>query len=457
MANLTGDEAATRAFGPGGGPGLPRVLPSAPVAGLPAHERRYGEPMLRGAALLREVERSGLTGRGGAAYPTGRKLSAVRERAGLRGAVVIANGMESEPASAKDAALLARAPHLVLDGIALAAEATSARAAYLCVRRPAQADALAAAIAEREGHDPVPVELTLVPEGYVSSAESALVRYLNGGPALPGFAAQRPSERGVRGRPTLVSNVETLANVALISARGAGWFRSAGTASAPGSALVTVSGAARRPGVYEIAFGTPVGDVLELAGGSGEIGGVQAVLAGGYFGSWLAGGAALRTPAAPDALRAAGAGFGAGIFLILPVAGCGLVETARILRYLAGQSAGQCGPCLNGLPAIAAAFEQVAFGTGGSGKGAHRRALRWLGDLFGLVEGRGACHLPDGVARLAASALRVFADDVRAHERGPCLAGRGRPVFAVPSGPARPADPPRPAGAAMARARETRR
>lgn len=457
MADLTGDEAATRAFGPGGGPGLPRVLPSAPVVGLPAHEGRYGEPRLRGAALLREVERSGLTGRGGAAYPTGRKLSAVRERAGLRGAVVIANGMESEPASAKDAALLARAPHLVLDGIALAAEATSARAAYLCVRRPAQADALAAAIAERDGHDPVPVELTLVPEGYVSSAESALVRYLNGGPPLPGFEAQRPSERGVRGRPTLVSNVETLANLALISRHGANWFRSAGTASAPGSALVTVSGAARYPGVYEIAFGTPVGDVLERAGGSGEIGGVQAVLAGGYFGSWLPGGAALRTPAAPDALRAAGAGFGAGIFLILPVAGCGLVETARILRYLAGQSAGQCGPCLNGLPAIAAAFEQVAFGAGGSGKGTHRRALRWLGDLFGLVEGRGACHLPDGVARLAASALRVFADDVRAHERGPCLAGRGRPVFAVPSGAARPAGPPRPAGAAMARAQETRR
>jgi NADH:ubiquinone oxidoreductase subunit F (NADH-binding) len=346
--------------------------------------------------------------------------------------VVIANGMESEPVSAKDAALLARAPHLVLDGIALAAEAAKARAAYLCVRRQAQADALAAAIAERDGYDPVPVQLTLVPEGYVSSAESSLVRYLNGGPALPGFTAQRPFERGVRGRPTLVSNVETLANLALISRHGAGWFRSVGTASAPGSALVTVSGAARYPGVYEIALGTPVREVLELAGGSGEIGGVQAVLAGGYFGSWLQGGAGLGTPAAPDALRAAGASFGAGIFLILPAAGCGLAETARVVRYLAGQSAGQCGPCLNGLPAIADALEQVAFGRGGGGR-AHGAARRSLRDLFALVEGRGACHLPDGVARLAASVLRVFADEVRAHERGPCLAARGRPVFAVPA------------------------
>ena len=120
---------------------------------------------------------------------------------------------------------------------------------------------------------------------------------------------------------------------------------------------------------------------------------------------------------------------------------------------LAGQSAGQCGPCLNGLPAIADALEQVAFGAGGSGRGAHGRALRWLRDLFGLVEGRGACHLPDGVARLAACTLRVFADDVRSHERGPCLAARGRPVFAVPSWSARA---PGPAGAAMARAWEAR-
>jgi NADH:ubiquinone oxidoreductase subunit F (NADH-binding) len=211
-----------------------------------------------------------------------------------------------------------------------------------------------------------------------------------------------------------------------------------------------VSGAARHPGVYEIPFGTPVRDVLALAGGGG-IGGVQAVLAGGYFGTWLPGGAALGTPAAPDALRAAGASFGAGIFLVLPAAGCGLAETARVVRYLAGQGAGQCGPCLNGLPAIADALEQVAYGTESGGRGAHGRALRWLRDLFELVEGRGACHLPDGVARLAASALRVFADDVRSHERGPCLPARGRPVFAVPSGTARVAGP---AHAAMAPAWE---
>ena len=192
MAELDGD-AAWRDDGQAANGALPRLLPPAPVRELHVHEARYGEPRLRGTALIDEVTRAGLTGRGGAAFPAGSKLSSVRERAGLRGAVLVANGMESEPASAKDAALLARTPHLVLDGIALAAEAAGAKSAYLCVRRQAQADMLSAAIAERGGRDPVQVKLVLVPERYVSSAESALVRYLNGGPALPGSRRRGPS------------------------------------------------------------------------------------------------------------------------------------------------------------------------------------------------------------------------------------------------------------------------
>jgi len=354
--------------------------------------------------------------------------------------VLIANGVESEPASAKDASLLASAPHLVLDGVVLAAGAVSAEQAYLCVSLPGQAEALSAAVAERVGRDTVPVAVTMVPERYVASEESALVHYLNGGPAVPLLTPPRPFERGVRARPTLVSNVETLANVALISRYGADWFRSLGVSSAPGSALVTITGAVRRPGVYEIALGTPLRDVLELAGSMDAA--PQAVLAGGYFGSWLPASVALNAAASAPGLRAAGASLGAGVLLVLPAGGCGLAETARVVRYLAGQSAGQCGPCLNGLPEIAAAMEQAAFGA------ATGRGLRALHNLSGLVEGRGACHLPDGVARLVASALRVFADDVRRHQRGPCSGARGRPAFSVPSG----ADAP-PAGPAFAAGR----
>ncbi len=287
---------------PSGAPGLPRLLPPAAVRGLGAHDARYGPVRLRGEALIAEVERSGLAGRGGAAFPAGRKLRTVAARA-RRGAVLIANGMESEPASAKDASLLARVPHLVLDGIALAAAAVSADRAYLCVHRAAQAEALAAAVAERSGRDPVPVTVAVMPARYVASEASALVHHFNGGPAVPLFTPPRPSERGVGGRPTLVSNVETLANVALISRYGAGWFLSLGVPEAPGSALVTLSGAVPRPGVWEIALGTPLRDVLALSGVSGASG-VQAVLTGGYFGIWLPGAAALSAPPPrPPALR----------------------------------------------------------------------------------------------------------------------------------------------------------
>jgi NADH:ubiquinone oxidoreductase subunit F (NADH-binding) len=420
--------------------GVPRLLPPVPVRELSVHDARHGHPRYRGTDLIAEVERSGLAGRGGAAFPAGKKLRSVREQAGRRGAMVIANGMESEPVSAKDASLLARMPHLVLDGITLAAEAVGAEAAYLCVRRPAQVEALTAAVAGRAGRDAVAVTVLLVPERYVASAETSLVQFVNGGSALPRYG-QRPFERGVRGRPTLVSNVETLANIALISRYGAAWYRSVGVPGAPGSALVTVTGGVRHPGVFEIALGTPVRDVLAVAmadSGAGDgsdkrkpdISGVEAVLAGGYFGSWLPGGRSLDTPASPAALCAAGASFGAGVFLVLPAGGCGLAETARVVRYMAGQSAGQCGPCTNGLPAMADAFDQVAFGL--SGRGAHGRAVRALHELCELVEGRGACHLPDGVAKLTASALRVFAGDVRRHERGPCTGALGRAAFWVP-------------------------
>lgn len=396
------------------------------MRGLADHDGQHGPVRYCGPALIAEVERSGLTGRGGAAFPAGRKLRSVAERAGLRGAVLIANGMESEPASAKDACLLARDPHLVLAGIALAAQAVGATEAYLCLSREDQAGWLQGPADEHARTSPVPLTVAVVPDAYVASEASALVNYLNTGKALPTFTPPRPHEKGVRGRPTLVSNVETLANVALIARYGAAWFRSLGTADAPGTALVTVTGAVRRPGVHEIPLGIPLREALAPAQPTS----VQAVLAGGYFGAWLPGGTGLDAPASADGLRDAGAAFGAGIFAVLPHRGCGLAETARVLRYLASQSAGQCGPCVNGLPAIADAMEHVAF----NGRHGAAQAGQALRHLFAVVEGRGACRMPDGAARLAASALRVFADDARWHAaHGPCPGALAGPALRVPA------------------------
>ena len=413
---------------------LPRLITSPGPLHLADHLGRYGPvPFGDGPGLISEVERSGLAGRGGAGFPAGRKLAAVAEagrtarlRRGGGGTVVIANGAESEPASAKDRLLLARAPHLVLDGIALAAEAVGATRGYLSVHAGQErlARQLGAAIAEREyaGLNSVPVELVTVPRGYVASQETALISQLNGGAPKPAFVPPRPFERGAHGRPTLVHNVETLAHIALIGRFGASWFASAGTG---GSALVTLGGSVNRPGVYEIPLGMPFGDLVRWADGPSEQ--PQAVLAGGYFGGWLPYQHALGIPVSDQALRAAGAALGPGVLILLPESACGLAETAWVADYLASQSAGQCGPCFNGLPALADTLRHLAFGR------ADRRGLDWAQRLLTLVARRGACALPDGSAAFVASALQAFAGELRQHAtHGPCGRVRRRPMLPAP-------------------------
>jgi NADH:ubiquinone oxidoreductase subunit F (NADH-binding) len=394
-----------------------------PVPQLDRHSRR---------GLVDEIVGSGLTGRGGAGFPTGIKIRTVAAKRGP--AVVVANGMESEPASEKDQALLARAPHLVLDGIALAAEAVGAREAYLCLPRSRDwlIDIVLAAIAERQrdGFDPVPISVHDLPHNYVSSEETSLVHWLNGGEAKPTNTPPRPFERGVGKRPTLVDNVETLAHVALIARYGADWFREAGRGDATGTMLTTVTGAVAQPGVYEIEAGARVGEILAMAGAGGD---AAAVLIGGYFGTWHDISVISSLPFTPAGLRQAGGSPGAGIVFVLPAAACGLGEAARILRYLAGQSAQQCGPCIFGLPAIADDLAQLA---------AARPEGDPLGRMqrrFAQISGRGACRHPDGAVRMAASALQAFAADAHAHaRRRPCLASQrgGQPTALLPMPPA---------------------
>jgi NADH:ubiquinone oxidoreductase subunit F (NADH-binding) len=277
----------------------------------------------------------------------------------------------------------------------------------------------------------VDISVTEVPNRYVASEESSLVHLLNGGPALPLSAPPRPFERGVRGRPTLVDNVETLAQLALVVRHGADWFRSAGTPDAPGTTLVTLGGAVVAPGVYEVELGLSGADLLAVAGGPSEP--VRAVLAGGYFGAWMRSDRFAAARISPSGLQSAGAAMGAGIFLVLPATSCGLAETARVAKYLADQSAKQCGPCLNGLPALADALTTLALRGG-------RKAPGTITALAPYVTGRGACRHPDGAVRLIASALTEFADDVRNHaQRGPCQGLRRAPILPVPAPASAPA------------------
>ncbi|WP_343037900.1 NADH-ubiquinone oxidoreductase-F iron-sulfur binding region domain-containing protein [Arthrobacter wenxiniae] len=405
---------------PSGRPAGSRLFAAGAAAGHAAHLAAYGPVPRHGRdwSLAQELEASGLTGRGGAGFSAWRKFAAVdRARrparyAGRAGrSVLIANGAEGEPLSFKDATLLHNAPHLVIDGLLAAAEALGAGSLFIYAGA-ARLPALAAALAERS--DARHIALLEAPDAFVAGQSSAVVSFLETGRALPRDVAGRLADGGFQGRPTLVHNVETWAHIALVARYGAGWFRAEGTAEDPGTRLVSVTGDVPSEVVLEVPGGSRLDGVLASAGVAGDA--VSAVLVGGYHGRWVRpSGVVLGGGGVPGGGPESGSVRpGAGVVHVLARGRCGLAATARMVEYLAGQSARQCGPCMFGLPALAGAMERLAAGRGGP------ELVREVGRLSGLVAGRGACHHPDGTVQLVGSALETFADDVRWHLAGQC-------------------------------------
>ncbi len=400
----------------------PRIFAGPPPDGGPeslrSHIERLGAVPSAAAThgLIGTLEASGLGGRGGSGFSVGRKWRSVAERSG-GDSTVVANAAEGEPRSAKDRALLALRPHLVIDGAVLAAEAVGARQVVLYVgteHRPA-VEAARRAVAERaahrlgrRGHREPAIELVEAPVGYISGEASAVVHYLNGGDALPTSRPPLPAERGVNDLPTVVQNVESLAWVALIARHGDTWYRSAGRAATPGGALVTLSGPVASPGVREIEFGTTLRELVTMAGGLTAD--VQAVMLGGYFGGWAPVGGMWDVPLDPASLEARSLGFGCGVVSLLPADACGVWATGQVMSYMAGESARQCGPCVFGLGAIAGATRRLAA-LHPTERDLHD-VVRWAD----MVAGRGACHHPDGAAGLLRSSLAVFSEEFGLHQ-----------------------------------------
>ncbi len=360
-------------------------------------------------ALISGVQKSRLVGRGGAAFPLGVKLEGVRERPGPR--YVVANGEEGEPLSVKDRWLLRIRPHLVLDGLLRAVQAVEADRAYVYVSDEDAAGSVANALAELD-NVPVPVEVVRIEPSYVGGEETAVVRAINGGPALPVDKPPRPFEAGVNGAPTLVSNVETLANLPAIDLDGADAYVSRSLDPlCPGTFLLTLSGACGSPGLYEVPLGTRLRDVVEQVGG--WVGRPRGALMGGYF-AGLIGPDVLDLPLAYPVLRERGTGLGCGAIWLVSEHECPVAIAADLMDYFENNNARQCGPCIRGTSSMAAVLERLSRGT------ATDEDITKVTGWSTSLRGRGACAFLDGAANLAASLFREFGAEVEAHRDGPC-------------------------------------
>jgi NADH:ubiquinone oxidoreductase subunit F (NADH-binding) len=373
-------------------------------AGLEAHRRRYGAPPeLPVEELQRLVDDVGLRGRGGAAFPFGKKLATVAEG---RRPVVVVNLSEGEPASAKDSALALTRPHLVLDGAAVAARALGAKEVHVALpgERPLTAERMRSAMGERD--DGLRWRHHRATSRFYAGQARAVVELVAGRENRPETTWVPDAVSGVDGRPTLLSNAETWAQLGLLVLRGEAAYRRHGSRAEPGTALLTLTAPGLAPHVREVGYGTRLRELIPAPGWGGP------VLVGGFHGSWATWQTAASARISVPGFRALGFALGAGVLHAPGPGRCPLELTSRIVDYLADHSAGRCGPCLNGLPALAAAVRETLGGTD------RRHRIDQLGRL---LERRGACAHPDGTVRLVRSLYTALPAEMAAHGQGSCL------------------------------------
>ena len=376
---------------------------------LPLHRRTYGARLShlgsRGDELLAAMDAVHLTGRGGGHFPAAAKWRSVAAHG--PGGTVVVNGAEGEPGCAKDAVLLQTRPHLVLDGLIAAMDVIGASEGVVWIHDGAwrTAQSVTHAISERiaAGEGDPRIRVIAAPDRYLSGEATGIIRTLEGGPTLPRWVADpaRPWSEGHR--PVLVNNTETMARAALLSHVGLDGY-------APTSLLTVINDTYRA--VVEIGPDQTFGDVVASTWRSPDGREPQAVLLGGYGGSWVAWERLRHIAVDNAALREHGLSIGAGLLGPLPANACGIEESARLLRYLADQSARQCGPCLFGLTASSALVDDLTAGR------LSRSGRATLDRYVGEISGRGACRHPDGALRMLTSGLAVFHDDVHRHRRG---------------------------------------
>ncbi|MGH7763598.1 MAG: NADH-ubiquinone oxidoreductase-F iron-sulfur binding region domain-containing protein, partial [Candidatus Dormibacteraceae bacterium] len=363
--------------------------------------------------VIRELNDARLLGRGGAAFPTGRKWDSVAKAAG-RPHYLVCNADESEPGTFKDRALMESDPFAVIEAMTIAAGATGCEKGYLYVRAeyPLARRRIENAIRQARGHGFLgadiegrgfnfDIEVRRGAGAYICGEETALFNSIEGKRGEPRNKPPFPVEAGLFGKPTLVNNVETLVNVLDIVMEGGAAFAATGTAESTGTRLFCVSGHVREPGLYEIAMGTPLRALIEVAGGLRQGHTLQAILLGGAAGSFVTE-AQLDMPLSFEGTRAIGATLGSGAVIVLDDSANLKQVLRRIARFFRDESCGQCVPCRVGTVRQEEVLERILSGRNGD---SGRSDVALLSDIAQAMRDASICGLGQTAANAIASAL----------------------------------------------------
>jgi len=369
--------------------------------------------------ILDEISASGLCGRGGAGFPVGRKW-AIAAQAPADARYVVCNAGEDEPGSFKDRLLIEHRPHLVLEGIILAARAISAQTAFVYLNETYESCLVRTNAAIEEARiagflDGLTITVCRAPTVYVAGEDSATLEVLEGRPPKPRPKPPYPAVAGLFGRPTVVNNVETLANVPLIVRNGASWFRRYGTTESPGTMIFCLGDEVNHPGAYEMPFGISLRHLFETLGGGLRSGAtLKAILPGGPSCAFLSADQ-LDVSLDPESLKRAGSTLGCGVMRFYSEDACMVQETLGIAQFFAKESCGQCPACRMETSMFAAMLERIHQG----------KADAALFDQFQKIldfnRGKGYCALINMPGPPILSALRLFRDDFEGHiQYGTC-------------------------------------
>jgi NADH-quinone oxidoreductase subunit F len=377
--------------------------------------------------VMKTVSDSGLAGRGGAGFPTGRKWSFIPK--GVLPTYLVINADESEPGAFKDRELMERNPHQLLEGVAISAFAVGCRKAFIYIRGEFLyvGEILDHAIAEAKaagylgenvfgaGYD-IDIVVHRGAGAYICGEESAMLDSLQGYRGFPRLKPPFPAIKGLYGQPTVVNNVETIANVPHIINHGAAWYRSLGTEKSPGTKVCSISGPVNRPGNYELEMGTPFRVLFEdLAGGMRSGRTLKAYIPGGASAPMLpATPATLDVPMSYEGYVSVGSVLGSASFIIIPDDVCILRAQLRLSEFFAHESCGKCIPCREGTPWLAKTVRRIENGQG------RPEDLPLLLDICDNILGRSFCPLGDFATSNIVASVKHFYDDYVAHiqERG---------------------------------------